>query len=626
MPAVLSSGIVEKEARRVLKDVFGYADYRPHQEDIIAAVLSGRDVLAIMPTGGGKSLCYQIPALILPGTSLVVSPLISLMRDQVGFLRGLGVDARFLNSSLEADEYAAVAAEARSGALKLLYAAPETALKPSFLSLLGPAGPSLIAIDEAHCVSEWGHDFRPEYRRLAELREAFPASPFLAFTATATPQVGGDIESCLGLRSPARVVASFDRPNIALEVVPKFDALEQIDEYLRLAEGSGIIYCLSRKRADELSAALAARGHSVGTYHAGMEDARRSEQQDRFINDQIRVMVATVAFGMGIDKPDIRFVLHADLPKSLEGYYQEIGRAGRDGLPARARLLYSYGDVRRLEFTLEGKEGSALAAARSQIKAMVRYAEAPTCRRAALLAYFGEDYGRGSCASCDVCLGQGSLADITEDAHKLLSAVARTGERYGASYVIDVLRGEATEKVEERGHSSLSVFGLGRGVAKQEWMAFTRQLAALGYLETDPEYGTLSLSTKSWQAFKDRLPILGRPLSQPAQGLSSRKRRSSRPRAPTSAYPETGWKASTSAELEGINPSLVETLRGLRTRLARERGVPPYIIFSDRTMYDLALKRPRDENSLLDVFGMGRKKAAMLGPEILEALRRSREA
>ncbi len=612
---------MEHDARRVLRDVFGYDSFRPYQEAIIAAAAAGRDVVAIMPTGGGKSLCYQIPALLLPGTALVVSPLISLMRDQVGFLRGLGVDARFLNSSMDRNEYAAVAAEARSGALKLLYAAPETVLKPGFIALLGKDGPSLVTVDEAHCVSEWGHDFRPEYRRLAELRETWPAAPFLALTATATDRVRSDIERCLSLRMPERVVAGFDRPNIRLEVLPKRDALAQADEFIRsMGDASGIVYCLSRKRVEEVAAALASRGHSVAAYHAGMEDAARSANQDAFIRDEVRVIVATVAFGMGIDKPDVRFVLHMDLPKSIEGYYQEIGRAGRDGLPARARLLYSYGDVRKLEFTLEGREGAELEGARARIRSIVRYAESSACRRASLLAYFGQDYGKPSCSSCDACDDPESRADVTVEAQKLLSAVIRTGERYGPSYVVDVLRGEETDKVAERSHGSLSVFGVGKEGTRSEWMAFIRRMAASGYLDVETEYGILSLTEKAREALKDRSEILGKPLASGDSGGKGRRSRRSAPQATGAQRPLAGL-----AEAEGLSADLVASLRALRTRLARESSVPPYVIYSDRTLMELALKRPRSEAELLEVFGMGKKKAAKLGPDIISAIEEYRK-
>jgi ATP-dependent DNA helicase RecQ len=610
---------MEHEARRVLKEVFGYEGFRPRQESIIASVASGRDVIAVMPTGGGKSLCYQIPALLLQGTALVVSPLISLMRDQVGFLRGLGVDARFLNSSLEREEYAAASAEARSGALKLLYAAPETVLRPGFLELFGPRGPSFITVDEAHCVSEWGHDFRPEYRRLSEIRGIFPSAGFLALTATATERVRADIERNLALRDPERVVAGFDRPNIRLEVAPKADALSQAEDFIKsMGDVSGIVYCLSRKRVDEVAAALCARGIPAAPYHAGMDDAARSANQDRFIRDEIGIIVATVAFGMGIDKPDVRFVLHMDLPKSVEGYYQEIGRAGRDGLPARALLLYSYGDARKLEFTLEGKEGAELEAARAMIRSIVRYAEASSCRRKALLSYFGQDYGKDSCASCDVCADPASRAEITEDAWKLLSAILRTGERYGPSYVVDVLRGEATDRVAERGHGSLPLFGIGKGSTRSEWMSFIRGMASSGYLDVEAEYGILSLTEKARGSLASREPVLGRPLA--AVGGKSRKKRSAPPAR------EGGRTFSALEGVEGLNAGLVAELRALRTRLARESSVPPYVIYSDRTLADIALKRPRNEAELLEVFGMGKKKAAKLGPGILEAVKRSREA
>jgi ATP-dependent DNA helicase RecQ len=616
--------------RAILKAVFGYDDFRPFQEEIIEAVSAGEDVLAVMPTGGGKSLCYQVPALSMGSGALVlvVSPLIALMREQVAFLRGLGVEARFLNSTLASEEWRANAEAAARGEVRLLYLAPETLASPRAAELTARATIDLLAIDEAHCISEWGHDFRPEYRSLGDMRGRLRGRsgppPCLALTATATEKVRGDIVSQLGLRGSKVYVAGFDRPNIFLEVRRRARA---VDQALELAancpEGSGIVYCFSRARAEAFAADLSARGLSALPYHAGLSDEVRSANQDKFIRDEVRVICATTAFGMGIDKPDVRFLIHADLPKSLEQYYQEVGRAGRDGLGAHALLLFSYGDAMKIRSLMADREGDEAIAAEASLRGMLRFAEASSCRRAALLAHFGEDYvgaksadrpGRAAapgCASCDVCApppgGEDAAdaeTDVTTLAYKLLSCVKRTGERYGAGHVVDVLLGSRNERVLGLGHAELSTWGIGKELARGQWLDLASQLLRKGYLAKDEEYGVLSLTDKAFLAFRDKSPIAA-VIPPRAKGKTAS--------APLS--PKVGAYAPGSREAAREN-----ALRALRKKLAEKGKVPNYVIFSDRTLHDLIAKAPSDKAALLEVFGMGEVKAGRFGPAILEAL------
>jgi len=639
----------------VLKEVFGYDGFRPHQEAIIDAAIAGEDVLAVMPTGGGKSLCYQVPALVLgPGALvLVVSPLIALMREQVAFLRGLGVEAGLLNSTLEPGEWNANAEAAIRGRLRLLYLAPETLASPRAAGFLDRARIDLLAVDEAHCISEWGHDFRPEYRALGEIRkrlkprERSPSRGLagaersrvacLALTATATELVRGDIVRQLGLEGAKVVVAGFDRPNIFLEVRRRARAAEQLAELASsFHEGSGIVYCFSRARAEAMAADLAARGVPALPYHAGLPDDTRAANQDAFIRDEVRVICATTAFGMGIDKPDVRFVAHADLPKSIEQYYQEIGRAGRDGLPARALLLFGYGDVVKIRALTAQREGGAEAAdqalaAEASLRAMQRYAESANCRRAFLLAHFGELYagaqavegGNGEaspgCGACDACAPlegateSNTEIDVTEQAYKLLSCVKRTGERYGAGHVVDVLLGSKNERVLGLGHSWLSTWGIGKEWARGQWLDLAVLLARKGYVAKDEDYGVLRLTDKAYAAFRDKSPIAAAIPPRPKE----RSRSSGKgPGAPDGA-PERG--AARPAH-DGPEARLEEALRSLRRSLAAEAKVPNYMIFSDRTLYDLIAKSPVGEAALLEVFGMGRIKAARFGKSILDTI------
>ncbi len=602
--AMAAAGVdISMKCEKILSGVFGYRSFRPFQREVMESVCAGRDTLAVMPTGGGKSLCFQIPALYFPGLTVVVSPLIALMQDQVAFLRELGVSAVFLNSSLEWEEYRRAMDRVRSGEVKLLYVAPESLLTERISRLLSEVRVDCLAVDEAHCISHWGHDFRPEYRRIAEFRKRVPDAVCLALTATATKRVRADIRACLGLREDGEVVAGFDRPNIHLEVMPKKRPLEQITDFLsRHSEDSGIIYCFTRAGVDSLAMKLRKAGYQALPYHAGLEDGVRTKNQEAFIRDEAMIMVATIAFGMGIDKPNVRFVIHHDLPKSLESYYQEVGRAGRDGLPARGLLLYSYADAMKMKSFLEEKGGVEAQAAETNLSAMVRYAEAASCRRAALLKHFGEDYGKPNCGACDVCTGEGlKEADITEPSLKLLSCVKRTGERFGAGHVIDVLRGARTQRVETLGHDALSTFGIGGDWDKEQWFDLARQLERSGYLKRGEEYATLSLTQKALDAFASRGPIMG------AEPEPRRRRRRAEKKAPGPA--DLG------------SPDLLHSLRACRKALADAHAVPPYVIFSDKTLHELAALKPATREELLDVFGMGQVKAERYGREILSVIR-----
>lgn len=609
----------------ILKAVFGYDSFRPLQSEIIREVLAKRDVLAIMPTGGGKSLCYQVPALAFPGLTIVVSPLIALMQDQVSQLEAAGVPALLLNSSLDRETWRANMERVRSGEIKLLYLAPESLVTARVQELLSGVRVDCFTVDEAHCISDWGHDFRPEYRALAEIRALFPHAVCLALTATATAQVRRDIKKNLRLENPAEFVASFNRANIFLEVRAKKTPVHQILEFLAAnPEGAGIVYCFSRKQVDDLTAELVSRGHAALPYHAGLSDDARKGNQEKFLRDQTRIIVATVAFGMGINKPDVRFVIHFDLPKSPEQYYQEIGRAGRDGLPAVAILFYGYGDTRKIRFFMEDKSASETKKAEAHLKAMTDYAESRTCRRKALLAWFGETWepqeNPAGTACCDVCSKQKAVdADVTIPAQKFLSCCVRTGERYGAAYVVDILLGSRQKRIVDNGHHKLSTWGIGRELDKDDWFDLARLLVEAGYLVKDGEFGVLALTREARDALSSReaimLPFTAAPLREKtAPGPLS-----------TDGSLKFPKKAS-KAESKDLNPDerkILASLKGMRRGLAEAAAVPPYVIFSDRTLEDLAIKRPRGKTELLGVFGIGEVKAERYGDFIMQALRES---
>ena len=588
----------------ILKNVFGFETFRPFQLEVIESILKKRDCLAIMPTGGGKSLCYQIPALLLDGLTVVVSPLIALMKDQVEQLRDYGVPAVVLNSSIPRHEYQANIRAVQAGDARLVYMAPETLLAPRTLELLSNLKIDLLTVDEAHCISEWGHDFRPEYRRVIEVREKLPPAVCLAMTATATPRVREDIRSSLKLAASREIVASFNRENLYIEVARKHDAIRQTEQFLERFKGqSGIIYCFSRKQVDQLSAYLALQGRSVKPYHAGLDDIERRKNQEAFIRDDVQIMIATIAFGMGINKPNVRFVVHFDLPKSIEGYYQEIGRAGRDGLPAHCLLLYSYADVLKLRHFIDQKEEDEKKVAMGHLESMARYAEDDAnCRRRPLLAYFGETLTERNCDNCDNCTRPpDETADITVPAQKFLSCVMRTGGRFGAAHVTDVLLGSSGEKVLRNGHQQLKTYGIGKELTRDQWMGLARQLVKLGLLDQELRYRTLSVTPKAVEVLKTRTQIMGAAIE-----VSERTRDSAeKSREKVIDYDQT----------------LFEQLRQKRKELAVSADVPPYVVFSDRTLIEMAAYFPQGRSSLMRITGVGEVKAERYGETFLTLIR-----
>jgi ATP-dependent DNA helicase RecQ len=603
------------EALEVLRKVFGYDSFRGSQAAIVSHVLAGGDALVLMPTGGGKSLCYQLPALLRPGVAIVVSPLIALMQDQVDALLQLGVRAAFLNSSLDSETATAVSRRARRGELDLLYVAPERLVTDSFLADLAHIeathGLALFAIDEAHCVSQWGHDFRPEYIQLSILHERFPGVPRIALTATADAITRAEIKARLALESAREFVASFDRPNIRYRVVEKDQARDQLLAFLRGSGGeeghlgeAGIVYCVSRKKVEETAAWLATKRVAAFAYHAGMDAESRREVQRRFQREDGVVIVATIAFGMGIDKPDVRFVAHLDLPKSLEAYYQETGRAGRDGEPAEAWMAYGLSDVVLQKSWIEQSEAPAEQKRIEQMKldAMLGFCEAARCRRAVLLNYFGEAIA--PCGNCDVCLNPPQTWDGTIAAQKLFSAILRTGQRFGAGHLIDVLLGRTTERTTGLGHDRLPTFGVGVDLDERAWRGVARQLVALGLLHADPKaYGALRLTDAARPVLRGETRLELRRTSIAGARSSPRQR------------------ASVGAEtFDPASETLFQALRAERKRIAEEQGVPAFVVLHDSALRDLAQQRPRDRQALLLVSGIGLTKAERYGERLLAVI------
>jgi len=589
----------------LLKRHFGYDSFRPLQEGIIRDSLAGRDTLAILPTGGGKSLCFQLSALARPGLTVVISPLISLMKDQVDALHAAGIEATFLNSSLQPAESRTRHRELQEGRYRLLYVAPERLMLPGFLESIRQWNVALLAVDEAHCISEWGHDFRPEYRQLGRLRQLLPAPPIMALTATATARVRDDIVEQLGLRDVRRYVASFNRPNLTYRVLPKSDTFRQVLELLEARpDESGIVYCHSRKGAERLARSIDRAGIDALPYHAGLEPEVRSRNQERFRRDQTRVVCATIAFGMGIHKPNVRFVVHADLPKNIESYYQETGRAGRDGLPGECVLLFSAGDAVKIgRFIDEKTDEKEKQIARAQLREMIDYAEAAECRRSVLLRYFGERYDEPGCKACDNCLAPRERTDATVEAQKLLSCVYRiaqaSGFSAGLNHAIDILVGANTEKIRRWRHHELSTYGIGKDRTKKEWQHLGRELLRQGFLrQTDDLYRALELTPEGRAVLRERKAVA---IVRPAAG-------------PQYARPRAG-------ELV-CDEALFDRLRWRRKLLADARDVPAYVIFSDVTLREMARYYPRNRAELLRISGVGERKSNDFGAEFLAEIER----
>jgi ATP-dependent DNA helicase RecQ len=619
VPATASTHQREPQGSRhalsVLNSVFGLPGFRGDQEQIVRHVVDGGNCLVLMPTGGGKSLCYQLPSLLREGCGIVVSPLIALMRDQVAGLLESGVKAAVLNSTLSPSEAAAVEARLLAGDLDLLYVAPERLLTPRCLALLGRARIALFAIDEAHCVSQWGHDFRPEYIGLSVISQRFPDVPRIALTATADDLTRKEIIDRLGLTGAPSFVASFDRPNIRYEIVDKQNAPAQLKNFIaeRHSGHAGIIYCLSRAKVEDTAAALAKVGIEALPYHAGMDAGSRARNQDRFINEDGIVIVATVAFGMGIDKPDVRFVAHLDLPKSIEAYYQETGRAGRDGKPSVAWMAYGLSDIVQQRRMIEESSGSDAFKRVSigKLEALVGLAETAHCRRTRLLGYFGEAPNSAKCGNCDNCLSPPQLRDGKVIAQKLLSCAYRTGQRFGAMHLIDILVGRATERVKQFGHDNLSVFGIGRDLHEKQWRAALRQLVAMGHLAPDSEaFGALKLTNSARGVLKGETEVMLR--EEPPGSRIRSSRTNSRRRDLIPAVASAGQIG---------NPSLLAALRAWRSDAARQRGVPAYVVLHDSTIDGIAASRPTTPEELRGIPGIGDKKLEHYGDELIALVR-----
>lgn len=585
---------MDKTPKDILQTVFGYSEFRPHQEEIISDVLSRHDAFILMPTGGGKSLCYQIPALIFPGTAIVISPLISLMKDQVDALKANGVEAAYYNSSLNEADSRQTIARFHAGELDLMYVAPERIMSAGFLARMKDVDISLFAVDESHCVSQWGHDFRPEYVQLGHLREQFPRIPMVALTATADPQTRRDIIHRLRLKESKVHVTGFDRPNIRYSALEKSKPFDQLKAFLSRVDGSrGIVYALSRKRVEEVADKLQLAGFRAHPYHAGLPAARRQEAHEKFMRDEIDVVVATVAFGMGIDKPDVRFVVHYDLPKNIEGYYQETGRAGRDGLPAEALLLFGAQDMvmaRRLVENSQNEEQKRIET--HKLNSMIAFAETLTCRRRVLLNYFGEELGK-DCGNCDVCSDPPECYDATVDAQKALSCVYRVGQRYGMRHVVDVLRGMDNERIRNLHHNELTTYGIGGDRSDAEWTSLFRQLIHRGYLIQDiANYSVLKLTQDARSILKGEKKL---ELAKPRLKEKVKKRK------------------KLAVAVEGRDELLFELLRDLRKDLSNQEGIAPFMVFGDATLTQMAIHLPKNRGEFLEINGVGEKKMDKYG-------------
>lgn len=606
----------ESEARRTLHRIFGYEEFRGEQEAIVDHVVAGGDAVVLMPTGGGKSLCYQIPSLVRRGTGIVISPLIALMQDQVDALRALGVRAGFINSTQDFDERRSMESQFLAGELDLLYLAPERLRLDATLALLARGEISVFAIDEAHCVAQWGHDFRPDYLALSVLGERWPDVPRIALTATATEATHGEITQRLGMPDAKHFVASFDRPNIQYRIVGKSDPKKQLLTFLKEehAGDAGIVYCLSRASTEKTAEYLCRNGIEAVPYHAGLDAGTRAAHQSRFLREEGLVVVATIAFGMGIDKPDVRFVAHLDLPKSVEGYYQETGRAGRDGAPSTAWMAYGLQDVVQQRKLIQGGEGDEAFRRRaaSHLDAMLALCETVHCRRAQLLRYFGQEPTAAACGNCDTCLAPPETWDGTVVSQKLLSTVVRLkrerGQKFGAGQIIDILLGRRTAKVIQFDHDQLSVFGIGEELSEAEWRGVVRQLLAQGLIAVEGEYGTLVLTEDSGSVLsRQREVLLRKEPKKPAASRSSATRGERRAKAAPADLPETAVP-------------VFEALRAWRGAQAKELGLPAYVIFHDATLREIATLRPTTLDELGGISGLGEKKLATYGEGVLEVL------
>ncbi|HSH97959.1 MAG: DNA helicase RecQ [Methylophilaceae bacterium] len=601
------------EALATLHKVFGYSEFRGKQQAVVEHVCSGGDALVLMPTGGGKSLCYQLPALIRDGLAIVVSPLIALMQNQVEALQQLGIEAAYLNSSLNAEETQRITSQVLAGQTKILYVAPERLMVNSFLSLLQQVdthvGLALFAIDEAHCVSQWGHDFRPEYRQLTILHERFPHVPRIALTATADAPTRAEIVEQLSLENAEQFVSSFDRPNIRYRITQKNNARQQLLHFLETEHGddAGIVYCLSRKKVEDTAAWLKDQGWKALPYHAGLDSQIREANQRKFLQDEGVIMVATVAFGMGIDKPNVRFVAHLDLPKSMEGYYQETGRAGRDGLAANAWMTYGLGDVVSMRQMLDSGDApeERKRVERQKLDALLGFCESTSCRHQTLLRYFGEEHP-GDCGQCDNCLTPVDTWDATESAQMALSCVYRTGQRFGVVHLIDVLLGKSTPKIEQFGHLQLSTFGIGKAYSQAQWSSIFRQLVAAGFLESDiTTYGGLKLTESAKPVLRSEQEVWLRRDVEVTQRKTSKAERASRSKeAYAGANEDPLWQA----------------LKDKRMELAKEQGVPPYLIFHDTTLLEILNQKPQTLDDLAKISGVGQAKLLRYGDAFLEVL------
>ncbi len=589
----------ELQIKSILKNTFGFEKFRLLQQEIIRNILSKKDTLIIMPTGSGKSLCYQLPALIFEGLTIVISPLISLMKDQVEQLHEMGIRAVFLNNSLTYSEYQFNINLILKNKIKLVYLAPEAMLTQKILTILSKVKVDCITIDEAHCISEWGHDFRPEYRQLIEVRKLFPKAVCVALTATATPRVQQDIKDNLEFEKSNEFISSFNRENLFLQIIHKTEPVYQTLEFLeKFPNQSGIIYCFSRKQVDDLYQILEEKGFSVKPYHAGLSDEERKQNQELFIKDDVQIIVATIAFGMGINKPNIRFVVHFDLPKNIEGYYQEIGRAGRDGLKAHCLLLFGYGDISKIKYFINQKEGDEKRISYFHLDALVNFCETNVCRRIPLLNYFGEKYTRVNCGMCDNCGEEAKdLIDITIQAQKFLSCMKRTGEYFGAGHIIDILRGSKAQKVLDRNHHLLSTYNIGNDLSKKQWFHLSRQFIQQKLINKDTQYGSLKITPKGREILRNNHSVKGLLIEEKVK-----------------------FKKIKEVDYE-FDHSLFEKLRKKRKEIADEKAIPPFIIFHDTSLIEMSAFFPKSENSFMNINGVGQTKFERYGEIFLEIIK-----